>query len=137
MTIRTSSLRYKRSNALQYNLLRHPHARSLLDEMAGETHFRRYLPEPLVKAELVAPEEVKRHIVLWTTVLHVIGGERHMESRMWRSVGWSRSRRSLMISVIIGYTSLRQVRLALGPGVYKAQMCKKSKIHCRFTVDRC
>jgi len=42
--------------------LRHPKARSDLDEMVGETQFQRYIAEPY-DAELVAPEEVKRHIL--------------------------------------------------------------------------
>jgi 2-oxoglutarate dehydrogenase E1 component len=41
--------------------LRHPEARSNLEEMVGDTNFLRYLPEP--SSALVAPEEVKRHIL--------------------------------------------------------------------------
>ena len=44
------------------SLLRHPRARSDLSEMTGDTHFLRYLPEPAT-SELVAPEEIKRHIL--------------------------------------------------------------------------
>ncbi|TFK38988.1 2-oxoglutarate dehydrogenase complex E1 component mitochondrial precursor [Crucibulum laeve] len=44
------------------NLLRHPQARSALDEMIGDTHFQRYIPEPFQES-LVAPEEIKRHIL--------------------------------------------------------------------------
>jgi 2-oxoglutarate dehydrogenase E1 component len=45
------------------SLLRHPKARSDLQEMVGDTNFQRYLPETHDSA-LVAPEEIKRH-VLW------------------------------------------------------------------------
>jgi len=44
------------------SLLRHPKARSDLEEMVGETQFQRYLPEPH-DSSLVAPEEIKRHIL--------------------------------------------------------------------------
>ncbi|KAF9034406.1 Transketolase, pyrimidine binding domain-containing protein [Panaeolus papilionaceus] len=46
------------------SLLRHPKARSNLDEMVGETQFQRYLPK-LHNAEsnLIAPEEIKCHIL--------------------------------------------------------------------------
>ncbi|KXN84600.1 2-oxoglutarate dehydrogenase, mitochondrial, partial [Leucoagaricus sp. SymC.cos] len=43
------------------SLLRHPRARSTLEEMVGDTHFERYIPE--AAEDLVAPEEVKRHIL--------------------------------------------------------------------------
>ncbi|KAF6747954.1 oxoglutarate dehydrogenase [Ephemerocybe angulata] len=43
------------------NLLRHPKARSELAEMTGESSFQRYIPE-LYEEQLVAPEEIKRHI---------------------------------------------------------------------------
>lgn len=43
------------------SLLRHPRARSTLNEMVGDTHFERYIPE---NAEyLVGPEQIKRHIL--------------------------------------------------------------------------
>lgn len=45
------------------SLLRHPKARSDLNEMTGETNFQRYLPEPHPEDALVAPEEIKRHIL--------------------------------------------------------------------------
>jgi 2-oxoglutarate dehydrogenase E1 component len=44
------------------NLLRHPLARSNLEDMTGDTIFERYLPEPH-PAELEAPENIKRHIL--------------------------------------------------------------------------
>ncbi|KAK7469427.1 2-oxoglutarate dehydrogenase E1 component [Stygiomarasmius scandens] len=53
------------------SLLRHPKARSDLSEMVGETHFQRYLPEPHPE-ELVAPEEIKRHILCTGQVYHTL-----------------------------------------------------------------
>ncbi|KAF8755041.1 2-oxoglutarate dehydrogenase complex E1 component mitochondrial precursor [Rhizoctonia solani] len=45
------------------SLLRHPLVKSDLSEMTGETHFQRYLPEPHPEDVLVAPEQIKRHIL--------------------------------------------------------------------------
>ncbi|TFK23427.1 oxoglutarate dehydrogenase, partial [Coprinopsis marcescibilis] len=44
------------------NLLRHPRAKSDLEEMTGDSSFQRYIPEPY-EDQLVAPEEIKRHIL--------------------------------------------------------------------------
>jgi 2-oxoglutarate dehydrogenase E1 component len=44
------------------NLLRHPLARSSLEEMTGDTIFERYIAEPH-PAELEAPENIKRHVL--------------------------------------------------------------------------
>ena len=44
------------------SLLRHPKARSELKEMVGDSNFLRYLPETH-DSNLVAPEEIKRHIL--------------------------------------------------------------------------
>ncbi|KAJ1971381.1 2-oxoglutarate dehydrogenase E1 component [Dimargaris xerosporica] len=44
------------------SLLRHPLARSTLDEMVGNTHFQQYIPDPHPES-LVAPEQVERHIL--------------------------------------------------------------------------
>lgn len=44
------------------NLLRHPQARSSIEEFAPDTHFQRYIPEPEPEG-FGAPEDVKRHIV--------------------------------------------------------------------------
>ena len=44
------------------SLLRHPKARSELSEMAGDTQFQRYIPDPHPE-NLVAPENVRRHIL--------------------------------------------------------------------------
>ena len=52
------------------SLLRHPEARSNLDEMVGNTNFQRYLPEPHDSSVLVAPEEVKRHILCTGALSH-------------------------------------------------------------------
>ncbi|KIL62026.1 hypothetical protein M378DRAFT_13114 [Amanita muscaria Koide BX008] len=70
------------------NILRHPRARSSLDEMVGETNFQRYLPEPHVEAELVAPEEVKRHILCSGQVYYTLLAER--EARGIKDVAISR-----------------------------------------------
>lgn len=43
------------------NLLRHPQARSSIEEFAPDTHFQRYIPEPEPEG-FGTPEEVKRHI---------------------------------------------------------------------------
>ncbi|KAL4401447.1 2-oxoglutarate dehydrogenase E1 component [Malassezia pachydermatis] len=48
------------------SLLRHPEARSKLEDMGPGTYFQRYIPEPHNsegKDELVPPEEIKRHIL--------------------------------------------------------------------------
>jgi len=57
------------------SLLRHPEARSTLEEMTGETHFQRYLPEPH-PAELNAPEEIRRHILCSGQVYYTLLQER-------------------------------------------------------------
>ncbi|KAJ3541630.1 hypothetical protein NM688_g6060 [Phlebia brevispora] len=57
------------------SLLRHPHARSDLSEMTGETHFLRYLPEPHPE-NLVEPEKIRRHILCTGQVYHLLLQER-------------------------------------------------------------
>jgi 2-oxoglutarate dehydrogenase E1 component len=53
------------------SLLRHPRARSDLEEMIGDTHFQRYIPDPHPET-LVASTEIKRHILCTGTVfIHV------------------------------------------------------------------
>ncbi|KAG6812719.1 hypothetical protein H0H92_001080 [Tricholoma furcatifolium] len=69
------------------SLLRHPRARSDLSEMVGETHFQRYIPEPFQEA-LVAPEEIKRHILCTGQVYHALLQER--EDRGIKDVAISR-----------------------------------------------
>nr|XP_018263955.1 oxoglutarate dehydrogenase (succinyl-transferring), E1 component [Kwoniella dejecticola CBS 10117]OBR86113.1 oxoglutarate dehydrogenase (succinyl-transferring), E1 component [Kwoniella dejecticola CBS 10117] len=44
------------------SLLRHPQARSSLEEMTGDHTFQRYLPEPHPE-NLVEPEKIRRHIL--------------------------------------------------------------------------
>ncbi|CAG8545535.1 11102_t:CDS:2, partial [Dentiscutata erythropus] len=44
------------------NLLRHPMARSTLDEMVGDTYFSRYIPEPHPET-LGSSEKITRHIL--------------------------------------------------------------------------
>ncbi|KAF9924154.1 2-oxoglutarate dehydrogenase E1 component [Linnemannia zychae] len=42
-------------------LLRHPMARSTLEEMSGDTHFQRFIPEP-EEDKLVAADKITKHI---------------------------------------------------------------------------
>lgn len=44
------------------NLLRHPLARSSLEDMSGESIFERYIPEA-ADDKLVEPEKIRRHIL--------------------------------------------------------------------------
>ncbi|KAF8349517.1 2-oxoglutarate dehydrogenase E1 component [Amanita rubescens] len=69
-------------------LLRHPKARSELDEMTGETHFQRYLPEPHPEEALVPPEEIKRHILCTGQVYYTLIAER--EARGIKDIAISR-----------------------------------------------
>ncbi|KAF8633876.1 hypothetical protein AX15_001207 [Amanita polypyramis BW_CC] len=57
------------------SLLRHPKARSTLEEMTGETQFRRYLPDEHEDA-LTSPEEIKRHILCTGQVYYTLTAER-------------------------------------------------------------
>jgi len=57
------------------SLLRHPRARSNLSELIGDTHFKRYIPENH-SGDLVAPEEIKRHILCTGQVYHTLLQER-------------------------------------------------------------
>ena len=57
------------------SLLRHPKARSDLSEMVGDTQFLRYLPEPH-EDNLVAPENIRRHILCTGQVYHNLLQER-------------------------------------------------------------
>ncbi|KDQ11098.1 hypothetical protein BOTBODRAFT_35635 [Botryobasidium botryosum FD-172 SS1] len=61
-------------NFFSKSLLRHPRARSNLEEMVGETQFLRYLPE--VDAELAPPEEIRRHILCTGQVYYNLIQER-------------------------------------------------------------
>jgi 2-oxoglutarate dehydrogenase E1 component len=45
------------------SLLRHPLARSTLQEMTGKTYFQRYIPESDPKQELVEDDKIRRHIL--------------------------------------------------------------------------
>jgi len=53
-------------------LLRHPHARSSLEEMTAGTAFQRYIPDPHPD-NLVPPNEIRRHI-LCTGLYSQLGG---------------------------------------------------------------
>ncbi|KAL7422265.1 2-oxoglutarate dehydrogenase E1 component [Cryptotrichosporon argae] len=55
-------------------LLRHPLARSALDEMEGETAFQRYLPE--AAEQLDAPDKIRRHILCSGQVYYQLLQER-------------------------------------------------------------
>jgi 2-oxoglutarate dehydrogenase E1 component len=44
------------------SLLRHPLAKSGIEDFIGDTTFQRYIPEPHTDA-LVAPEKIRRHIL--------------------------------------------------------------------------
>ncbi|KAF8304745.1 oxoglutarate dehydrogenase [Clavulina sp. PMI_390] len=57
-------------------VLRLKEAKSDLSEMVGETYFQRYLPEPHPEGELVAPEEIKRHILCSGQVYYALLKER-------------------------------------------------------------
>ncbi|KAI0739910.1 2-oxoglutarate dehydrogenase complex E1 component mitochondrial precursor [Daedaleopsis nitida] len=57
------------------SLLRHPKARSELSEMVGDTQFQRYIPDSHPK-NLVAPEQVRRHILCTGQVYHTLLQER-------------------------------------------------------------
>ncbi|KAL5482597.1 KGD1_3 [Sanghuangporus weigelae] len=52
------------------SLLRHPRARSDLVEMMDDTHFERYLPE--ASDDLVAPEDIRRHILCTGQVYYTL-----------------------------------------------------------------
>ena len=69
------------------SLLRHPQARSDLDEMTGETHFLRYIPEPHTE-QLVAPDQIRRHILCTGQVYYTLLKER--EARQAWDVAISR-----------------------------------------------
>ncbi|EJC97957.1 2-oxoglutarate dehydrogenase complex E1 component mitochondrial precursor [Fomitiporia mediterranea MF3/22] len=56
------------------SLLRHPKARSDLKEMTDDTHFERYLPE--ASEDLVAPEDIRRHILCSGQVYYTLLQER-------------------------------------------------------------
>ncbi|TRM61105.1 thiamine diphosphate-binding protein [Schizophyllum amplum] len=57
------------------SLLRHPKARSDLSEMTGETNFQRYLPDAHPE-ELVAPEEIRKHVLCSGQVYQTLLAER-------------------------------------------------------------
>ncbi|ORY33742.1 Thiamin diphosphate-binding protein [Naematelia encephala] len=57
------------------SLLRHPLARSTLEEMSGDTHFQRYLPDPHPES-LVEPEKIRRHILCTGQVYYQLLKER-------------------------------------------------------------
>ncbi|KAK2465394.1 hypothetical protein APHAL10511_002748 [Amanita phalloides] len=69
-------------------LLRHPKARSGLEEMTEETYFLRYLPEPHPEDALAPPERIRRHILCSGQVYFTLTAER--EARGIKDVAISR-----------------------------------------------
>jgi 2-oxoglutarate dehydrogenase E1 component len=63
------------------SLLRHPRARSDLEEMIGDTHFQRYMPDSHPET-LVSPTEIKRHILCTGMVLIHIN--RRYDSKLYK-----------------------------------------------------
>ncbi|KZS99008.1 2-oxoglutarate dehydrogenase E1 component [Sistotremastrum niveocremeum HHB9708] len=56
-------------------LLRHPAARSDIEEMMADSHFLRYIPDPHPE-ELKKPEEIRRHILCTGQVYYTLLKER-------------------------------------------------------------
>ncbi|KZO96913.1 2-oxoglutarate dehydrogenase complex E1 component mitochondrial precursor [Calocera viscosa TUFC12733] len=69
------------------SLLRHPMARSNLDDMTGNTQFERYIPDPHPES-LVPPEEIKKHILCTGQIYYQLLKER--EDRGIKDVAISR-----------------------------------------------
>ncbi|KAI5474285.1 hypothetical protein MNV49_003661, partial [Pseudohyphozyma bogoriensis] len=69
------------------NLLRHPQARSTIEEFGPDTHFIRYIPEPEPEG-FAAPEDVVRHILCSGQVYYTLLAER--EKRGLKNVAISR-----------------------------------------------
>lgn len=57
------------------SLLRHPLARSNLEEMEGDTIFQRYIPDAHPE-NLVAPEQIRRHVLCSGQVYYQLLQER-------------------------------------------------------------
>ncbi|KZV92557.1 2-oxoglutarate dehydrogenase, E1 component [Exidia glandulosa HHB12029] len=74
-------------NFFSKSLLRHPLARSSLDEMTNDTHFIRYIPDPHPES-LAPPEEIKRHILCTGQVYYALLKER--EDRGLKDIAISR-----------------------------------------------
>jgi 2-oxoglutarate dehydrogenase complex dehydrogenase (E1) component-like enzyme len=83
--------KYKKSCSLilffSKSLLRHPLARSNIEELAEGTKFIPYIPEPQPES-LCAPEDVKRHIICSGQVYYQLLQER--ENRKLNNVAISR-----------------------------------------------
>ncbi|CAK5269795.1 unnamed protein product [Mycena citricolor] len=62
------------------NLLRHPKARSDLEEMVGDTHFQRYIPDPHPE-NLLPPEQITRHILCTGQVYQTLMAAREERGR--------------------------------------------------------
>jgi len=74
-------------NFFSKSLLRHPQARSTLEEMIGDTHFQRYIPDSHPEG-LVAPEDIRRHIICSGQVYYTI--LKHREEQGIKDVAISR-----------------------------------------------
>lgn len=68
------------------SLLRHPMARSTIEELSGETVFERYLPE--ASEDLEAPEKIRKHVLCTGQVYYQLLKER--EDRGIKDVAISR-----------------------------------------------
>lgn len=69
------------------SLLRHPLARSSIDDLAEGTRFAPYIPEPHPE-DLVAPDQIKRHVLCTGQIYYQILQER--ESRGVKDLAISR-----------------------------------------------
>ncbi|EJU03084.1 oxoglutarate dehydrogenase [Dacryopinax primogenitus] len=69
------------------SLLRHPMARSKLEEMTGNTQFQRYIPDPHPDS-LVPPEEIRKHILCTGQIYYQLLKER--EDRGIKDIAISR-----------------------------------------------
>ncbi|KAH8918985.1 2-oxoglutarate dehydrogenase complex E1 component mitochondrial precursor [Atractiella rhizophila] len=69
------------------NLLRHPMARSTIEEMGAGTAFQRFIPDPHPES-LAPPEEIKRHIICSGQVYYQLLQER--ENRGINNIAISR-----------------------------------------------
>lgn len=74
-------------NFFSKSLLRHPQARSSLQEMIGSTHFLRYIPDSHPEG-LAAPEDIRRHIFCSGQVYYTL--LKHREEQGIKDVAISR-----------------------------------------------
>ncbi|CAG8437372.1 3443_t:CDS:2 [Ambispora gerdemannii] len=60
-------------------LLRHPMARSSLEEMSGDTYFQRYIPDPHPE-NLASPEKITRHVFCTGQVYYALLKARNLNN---------------------------------------------------------